>query len=156
MKQLIFIICTFFACVTTKAQVTISTSDLTGTKWQLEEDYNDKAKDYDEYSKDGIKIWHQEDGGTFSYPYYLSSSIPTKFDTSKVGKNTKGCYIVEYNPKVENLSVFSIQYFNKTDGTMILKCEDKDNCFAYGTTDTYFLMPINRPRKQNPPVLPGW
>lgn len=157
MKQIFFIICTIFTCIcTTGAQVTISTSDLAGTKWQTEFLYNDNSKSYDEYTQKGECIWHSDDNYILSFPYYLSSTIPTKFDTTKVGKNTKGCYIVEYNPKGKHLKIFSIQHFNKTEGMMILRCEDKDNIFAYGATETYLLMPIKRARKTNPPVLPGW
>jgi len=54
MKQIFFIIWTIFTCIcTTDAQVTISTSDLAGTKWQTEFAYNENAKRYFEYTQNG-------------------------------------------------------------------------------------------------------
>ena len=156
MKQIFFIICTIFTCIcTTDAQVTISTSDLAGTKWQTEFAYNENAKRHLEYTQKGKIIWHLDDNSNISFPFYLSSTIPTKYDATKVGKNDKGCYIVEYNDVTGYLNILSIQYFNKTEGVMVVKFETKDN-FDYGQTDTYLLMPIKRARKPNPPVLPGW
>ena len=99
-------------------EVSISTSDLNGTKWQLKIDYTDQSKDYYEYTQD-TQIWHHDDGGTFSYPYYLTDTIPTKFDHSKVGKTTKGRYFVEINPKWGDLYCDPIYYFNKEEGLMI-------------------------------------
>ena len=51
-------------------QVTISTSDLTGTKWQLLDDYENHSSEYYEFTKDAL-IWHFCDGDTVSYPYYF-------------------------------------------------------------------------------------
>lgn len=156
MKQIFFIIWTIFTCIcTTEAQVTISTSDLAGTKWQTEFDYNENAKSYFEYTHNGKIIEHLDDNSNFSLSFYLSNTIPTKYDATKVGKNNKGGYIVEYNDVTGYLNILSIQYFNKTEGVMVVKFETKDN-FDYGQTDTYLLMPIKRARKTNPPVLPGW
>ena len=100
-------------------EVSISTSDLNGSKWQVEIDYTKQSKEYDEYTQD-TQIWHREDKSTFSYPYYLTDTIPTKFDHSKVGKTTKGQYFVKINPKWEDLYCDPIYYFNKEDGLMIL------------------------------------
>ena len=98
-------------------EVTISSSQLIGTKCQYEHDR--KSKEYYEY-KEGERIWHKEDGGSYSYPYYLTDTIPTKFDYSKVGTTTKGRYYVEINSKWEILYCHPIQYFNKEEGLMIL------------------------------------
>jgi len=100
-------------------EVSISTSDLNGTKWQSEIRYTKQSKDYYEYTQD-TQIWHHDDGGTFSYPYYLTDTIPTKFDYSKVGTTTKGRYYVEINPKWGDLYCEPIHYFNKEEGLMIL------------------------------------
>ena len=100
-------------------EVSISTSDLNGSKWQVEIDYTKQSKEYDEYTQD-TQIWHREDKSTFSYPYYLTDTIPTKFDHSKVGKTTKGQYFVKINPKWGDLYCEPIHYFNKEEGLMIL------------------------------------
>lgn len=98
-------------------EVSISSSQLIGIKCQYEHGSN--PKEYYEY-KEGEQIWHKEDGSTFSYPYYLTDTIPTKFDKSKVGITTKGRYLVCINPKWEILYCDPIHYFNKEEGLMIL------------------------------------
>ena len=142
MKHLLFFICALFTSTfTIKAQVTISTSDLIGTKWQAAVLYDSQSKDYDEYTQ-GVKIWHRNDGTTFQYPYYLSKTKTTNFDYYKVGGITQGNYIVEINPKWGIVYCYSIKDFNKGDGTMVL--EDADS----GVETLYILIPSNKPRNQ--------
>ena len=143
MKKTILIICTLFAfIVNAKSQVLISTSDLNGTKCQTARQYDNQSKDYFEYTQ-RVKIWHGSDGSTFEYPYYLSKSKPTKFDYSKVGVVTEGNYIIVINPKMNILYCYSIKYFNKTEGTMVLKDMDDERTF------TYIFIPSNKPRNQS-------
>ena len=143
MKKIILIICTLFAfIVNAKSQVLISTSDLNGTKCQTARQYDNQSKDYFEYTQ-RVKIWHGSDGSTFEYPYYLSKSKPTKFDYSQVGVVTEGNYIIVINPKRNILYCYSIKYFNKTEGTMVLKDMDDERTF------TYIFIPSNKPRNQS-------
>ena len=149
MKKLIFIICAIFAYVnTTKAQYIISTSDLKGTKWQTPRQYDRQDKGDYEYTAE-TKIRHLKNGNTSEYPYYLSKNIPTVFDYTKVGKSTEGNYYVEFNPSLCVIYCYSIQYFSKTDGKMVLKPVDAD------ISVTYIMIPSNKPRNQsaNEPVL---
>jgi hypothetical protein len=148
MKQLIFLICALFACINTaKAQVTISTSDLSGTKWQLDEQYDDNSKVYYEYT-DTTMIWHKSDGSTLSYPYYLSDTIPTDFDYTKVGQPTKGHYFVECHPQTGRISCYSFKSFSKSEGTMVQELESKDVIIS---TDTFnfIMIPSSKPRGNN-------
>lgn len=139
MKHLIFLFFTFITCIgTSKAQVTISTSDLAGTKWQTAYDYDNQSNDYFEYTQ-GIKIWHRSNGSTYEYPYYLSETEQTKFDYTKVGVITKGKYIISINPKWGFVDCDPIKNFYKGDGTMVLGNEDET---------LYILIPSNKPRNQ--------
>lgn len=139
MKHIIFLICTLFACtVTSKAQVRVSTRDLNGTKWQLQKHYAERSKEFYEY-KDGLIIWNWDDGDCFVYQYYLSETIPTKFDSSKVGKSTKGRYLIRYNPIEKNFFCLSILEFSKSQKIMTLKLEDKD-IIGTSNTSTYKLI----------------
>ena len=148
MKQLIFLICALFACINTaKAQVTISTSDLSGTKWQLDYQYDDNSKVYYEYTAKA-RIWHRSDGSTFSYPYYLSDTIPTNFDYTKVGQLTKGCYIVECHPQTGFIFCSSIKSFSKSEGTMVLKLES-EGVITSADTYNFIMIPSNKPRGNN-------
>ena len=138
MKKILSSLCVIFACANTViAQVTISRSELTGTKWQLTEDYDSHISDYYEYTKKAV-IWHRSDGTTFSYPFYLSFTIPTQFDFTKVGTSTKGCYYIEYNPKIDYFYCYAIMAFEKSKGKMIHKLMNED---VIGLTDnvTYIL-----------------
>lgn len=128
---------TFFAIIASAnialAQVTVSTSKLTGTKWQLIVDGNLQSKPYYEFTNNNA-IWHCSDGTTFSFPFYLSSAIPTTFDFTKVGKETKGCYFIKYNSKLGIFYCYAIMSFNKNTGKMVCKCMNKD---IIGLTDTF-------------------
>ena len=140
MKKILLIICTLIAFVNNvRAQVIISTSDLNNTKWQLARVYRDQGKDYNEYTL-GEKKWHKGNGETYSYPYYLSNTIVTKFDYGKVGKNTKGSYYVEINPKYNIVVCYSIESFDKTSGKMVMRMKSE----GYSSfTNTFYLMPID-------------
>lgn len=142
MKKIILILCTILICANnTQAQVVISSSDLIGTKWQTAKQYDDQSKVYYEYTQEK-RIKHKSNGNSFASPYYLSNTIPTQFDYTKVGIITKGCYYVEINPKSGTIYCCSIKQFNKVDGTMTLKYVDGDDI-------TYIMIPSNKPRKQS-------
>ena len=148
MKQLIFLICALFACINTaKAQVTISTSDLSGTKWQLDYQYDDNSKVYYEYT-DTTMIWHRSDGSTFSYPYYLSDTIPTDFDYTKVGQPTKGRYYVKCHPQTGFIFCYSFKSFSKSEGTMVQGLES-EGVITSADTYNFIMIPSSKPRGNN-------
>ena len=104
------------------AQVTVSTSQLNGTKWKIK---GDTSGDIDEYTQ-SQEIWRRKDGSFGTYPYYLTDTPITsyeysKFDYSKVGKNTKGRYIVSANEILKITYCASIQSFDKTKGVFVTK-----------------------------------
>ena len=85
------------------AQVRISTSDLNGTKWR------DKhtPRGYYVYTAEK-EIWYDVRGIPHASPYYLTdhpiySYEGSLFDHSKVGKGTKGCYMI--------ITITNIPYF---------------------------------------------
>lgn len=129
---------------TVHAQVTISTSDLTGTKWQLASVYDRQEDDYYEYNQ-GTEIWHRPDNSTFEYPYYLSNTIPDKFDYSKVGVITQGRYFIKINPKDGRFFCYSIISFSKTTGELIMQIENKDILGSRNPT-VFYLMPVKQQR----------
>ena len=54
---------------------------------------------------------------TINHPYYLTDSIPKnqdsyEFDFSKVGKNTKGNYIVEWNDKMKEVYFYKVTHYS--------------------------------------------
>lgn len=114
-------------------QVTVSLNDLVGTKWQFADEHGKHESDYYEFTKETL-IWHRSDGSTSSYPYYLSSMIPTKFELAKVGVNKQGCYYTKYNQKMDYFYCYSIKSFSKSTGRMVCKVMNKD---IIGLTDTF-------------------
>ena len=90
MKKVLLTICAFFAyAYTAIAQVTVSRSELVGTKWQPAEVYGRPESSDCEFTKDAFII-HSDMGITIRRPFYLSNTIPAKFDFRKVGVSTKG------------------------------------------------------------------
>ena len=104
------------------AQVTVSTSQLNGTKWIIK---GDTSGDIDEYTM-SQRIWRRKDGSFSTYPYYITDTPITsyeysKFDYSKVGKNTKGRYIVSANEIMKITYCSAILSFDKTKGVYVTK-----------------------------------
>lgn len=107
-------------------QVTISTSQLNGTKWKIKGTSSGSVYEY----STSQRIWHRNDGSSFTYLYYLTDTPITSyedsvFDYSKVGKQTNGRYIVTLNPKQKVVYCVSIQSFDKTKGMFITKLVTK-------------------------------
>ena len=117
MKTLRIIIAALFMAISSSvmAQVTISTSQLNGTKWKIKGTSSGSVYEY----STSQRIWHRNDGSSFTYLYYLTDTPITSyedsvFDYSKVGKQTSGRYIVILNPKQKVVYCVSIQSFDKT------------------------------------------
>lgn len=128
MKTLRIIIAALFMAIASSAvaQVTVSTSQLNGTRWKIKGNANGS---FYQYTASQI-IWHRKDGSSFTYLYYLTDTPITSyedsvFDYSKVGKQTSGRYIVTLNPKQKVVYCVSIQSFDKTKGMFITKLVTK-------------------------------
>ena len=128
MKTLRIIIVALFMAIASSvmAQVTISTSQLNGTKWKIKGTSSGSVYEY----STSQRIWHRNDGSSFTYLYYLTDTPITSyedsvFDYSKVGKQTSGRYIVTLNPKQKVVYCVSIQSFDKTKGMFITKLVTK-------------------------------
>ena len=124
MKTLRIIIAALLMAISSSvmAQVTVSTSQLNGTKWKIKGTSSGSVYEY----STSQRIWHRNDGSSFTYHYYLTDTPITSceysaFDNSKVGKQTKGRYIVTLNPKQKVVYCASIQSFDKKKGTFITK-----------------------------------
>ena len=144
MKKILFIFCVILACANTAiAQVTVSRSDLVGTKWVTSEDYEshsnlDYASDF-VFTKDAI-VEHSERGSTNRHPFYLSNTIPTKFDFKKVGVSTKGCYYNEYLDE-KHFCCWAIMRFDKSKGIMTVELKNEQ---FIGPSSTTFIRIDNR------------
>lgn len=140
MKKILSFFCMLIACTNMAfGQVTISTSDLIGTKWQLTDTDDTRSKPFYEFALKSA-LWHCSDGTTFSYPYYLSASIPTAFDSTKVGKRTKGCYYTKYNSKMDCFYCYAIKSFNKSTGKMVIKRVYPTDVIGLTDTFTFIMM----------------
>ena len=134
MKKLLSIIYVVLACTNTAiAQVTISRSELVGTKWQPYEVYERHGIADCEFTKDAF-IVNGDRGERIIHPYYLSKTIPAKFDSKKVGVSTKGCYYNEYLDE-NHFCCYAILSFDKSKGVMVLDL--KSEPFIGPTTSTY-------------------
>ena len=124
MKKILLTICTILICANTiVAQVTISRSELVGTKWQISEVYERHESAYYEFTKEKF-IWHCNDGTTVPYPFYLSNTIPEKFEYTKVGVSTSGCYFNKYINK-DHFTCYAILSFDKSKGEMVLELKNE-------------------------------
>ena len=119
MKKVLLTICAILICANAiVAQVTISRSELVGTKWQISTVYERHESAYYEFTKEKF-IWHCNDGTTVPYPFYLSNTIPEKFEYTKVGVSINGCYLnQEFDEK--HFCCYAILSFDKSKGIMVL------------------------------------
>ena len=116
MKTIIVTLFALFSTCAVNAQ-TYTLNQLVGTKWrmllpkELEKNPYFTIIDMDEYTKEEIKGTmkriRKADGelrreSHVVRKYYLSDVKPTSFDHSKVGKVTKGSYLVIYYGKYGN------------------------------------------------------
>ena len=133
-KKIILILSAIFACANMAvAQVTISRSELVGTTWQPAEVYERHGITDCEFTKEAF-IVNGDRGGRIIHPYYLSNTIPAKFDSRKVGVSTKGCYYNEYLDE-NHFCCYAILSFDKSKGVMVLDL--KSEPFLGPTTITY-------------------
>ena len=140
MKKVLSIICALLAYTNTAiAQVTISRSELVGTKWQPAEDYGCETCSDCEFTKEAF-IVNGDRGGRIIHPYYLSNTIPAKFDSRKVGVSTKGCYFNEYLDE-KHFCCWAIQSFDKSKGIMTLELKNEQ---FIGPSSTTFIRIDNR------------
>ena len=107
------------------AQVSVSTSQLNGTKWQMTNPVFDEEEvvvsftasimtDKDHYPKDDYV-------SELKFKYYLSSSVPVVFEQSLVGKESKGSFIVYYNHKQNKTSYYQIMTFTPDKLVLLVK-----------------------------------
>lgn len=111
-------------------QQEVSVSQLNGTKWRLPNSTSGSTYEYTATHR----IWRRNGNLMFRYPYYLSNTVVQSFDKSKVGKNTKGCYLVMYNEKLNFTYCSLIIDFDKQKGTIKCKLETKG---IVGGSDIY-------------------
>ena len=124
MKKILLTICAILICANTiVAQVTISRSELVGTKWQISEVYERHESAYYEFTKEEF-IWHRDDGTTWPSSFYLSNTIPEKFDSTEVGVSTSGCYFNKYINK-DHFTCYAILSFDKSKGEMVLELKNE-------------------------------
>ena len=131
--MILSLFCVIFAYAnTTIAQVTISRSDLVGTKWVTSEAYESHSNlDYATdvvFTKDAV-VEHSERGSTNRHPFYLSNTIPTKFDFKKVGVSKK------------HFCCWAIMSFDKSKGIMTLELKNEQ---FIGPSSTTFIRIDNR------------
>ena len=118
MKKILLTICAILICTNTiVAQVTISRSELVGTKWQISEVYERHESAYYEFTKEKF-IWHCNDGTTWPSSFYLSN------DSTKVGVSTSGCYFNKYINK-DHFTCYAILSFDKSKGEMVLELKNE-------------------------------
>ncbi len=137
MKKTIFIITTmiFLACNAENNNYT--TSMLIGTKWSIEDKSAIEIINFTPTTIDKTTVFKDDNDSVYSqWQYYLSDTIVSRFDNSKVGKNGAGNYItfrthygVIISDKIVKLNEDSIVLFWKAqkefiggrDNTRVLK-----------------------------------
>jgi len=122
MKTILSIIALISSLIV-NAQTTVTLSQLKNTSWKMVKIEDRKViapVDVYSFSRENI-VWSETNTDfSFTYKYYLTSTPPTKYVSSLVGKSTKGCYIVKYNPKHDTFIYLIIKTFDKSKGTMVL------------------------------------
>jgi hypothetical protein len=114
MKKIILIIAVLLCSITSINAQTFTISQLKNVTWISHDiDYEEMGLKFSDTEYYDI-VTYYDDNKTYcdKYPYYLSATKPTKFDSSLVGKNTKGKYVV-VNLKKIGLWVFELKEVTK-------------------------------------------
>ena len=125
MRNILVISLVFLLSMVCHAQK-IATSELNGTKWKEISptyDYCERGMTFTMDTRTTSTKFYKT-GKEFNCPlkYYISSSIPETFDSSQIGKNRKGCYIIQY---VDNsVFWFKIVDISSTKITLLSKLGD--------------------------------
>lgn len=122
MRKILFTIYVLLCGIYSNAQVSVNLSELIGTVWTI--DGEDKiGEDTTTYYKDymlNVAYYNLFNKTTrFTTPYYLSEDIPKTFDHSKVGTYSYGCFLVEYNDKLDRMTILQIRSFDLQKGEMV-------------------------------------
>ena len=92
-------------------KVTYSKDMLNGTEWIMQYSFNTGFNETWIFAKDEIIMKYSLKNGKTSdlrWSYYLSSTIPTKFDSQKVHTNSSGCYIITNSKDRQKMISFKI------------------------------------------------
>ena len=125
MRNILVISLVFLLSMVCHAQK-IATSELNGTKWKKISptyDYCERGMTFTMDTRTTSTKFYKT-GKEFNCPlkYYISSSIPETFDSSQIGKNRKGSYIIQY---VDNsVFWFKIVDISSTKITLLSKLGD--------------------------------
>ena len=125
MRNILVISLVFLLSMVCHAQK-IATSELNGTKWKEISptyDYCERGMTFTMDTRTPSTKFYKT-GKEFNCPlkYYISSSIPETFDSSQIGKNRKGSYIIQY---VDNsVFWFKIVDISSTKITLLSKLGD--------------------------------
>ena len=125
MRNILVISLVFLLSMVCHAQK-IATSELNGTKWKEISptyDYCERGMTFTMDTRTTSTKFYKT-GKEFNCPlkYYISSSIPETFDSSQIGKNRKGSYIILY---VDNsVFWFKIVDISSTKITLLSKLGD--------------------------------
>lgn len=122
MKRILFLLYILLCSIYCNAQVSVQLSQLIGTKWTIDgggkvgEDTLTFYKDYEL----NVAYYNLVKRTTrFTTPYYLSETIPSSFDQSKVGNSTHGCFLIEYNNKLKRMTILQIRSFDLQKGELV-------------------------------------
>ena len=122
MRNILVISLVFLLSMVCHAQK-IATSELNGTKWKEISptyDYCERGMTFTMDTRTTSTKFYKT-GKEFNCPlkYYISSSIPETFDSSQIGKNRKGNYIIQYVD--DSVFWFKIVEISSTKITLLSK-----------------------------------
>ncbi len=126
MKRYLFSFSLLINVLSINAQ-TYQNDQLIDGKWMCSESEVDTI--YREFSSIYMKynrIISEEPLGVSSVKYYLSPTIPTKFDFTKVGTKSSGKYIVTYNEELKDFSYVEIKALSKDSLVLYYAWEPAD------------------------------
>ena len=120
--KIYFFFIAFICSLYCKGQVHVNLSQLRNTSWKVVGGLQATNIVYSFSDKE--ILWYSISKNTkslnFKYRYYITTTVPQKYDSTLVGNPFKGCYIVKYNPKMDEYIYYIVKYFNVDKGTMTL------------------------------------
>lgn len=139
MNRIITLVMLTMVTISSHAQTSMASLQFKNTKWEIINPKDSKINRFWDFTGKQLSSYAcyagQKSHGV-EYSYYLSSSCSEKFNHSKVGSNTVGCYLCLYNNKLKTTSFWLIKSYDRSRGIISITSNTNRQSVVIGGKST--------------------